>query len=75
MLRIIRATLFTAVVISALSVPRPARAQGVGNCLIFGAWVAEQGGTVYFVNPSLTPPWAIIGFELYGQGMSMFCLP
>ena len=51
------------------------RAQGFGNCYEFGAWVQSQGGQVYFIEPSFTPPFAIIGVELYGQGFSVLCIP
>jgi hypothetical protein len=60
---------------AALSVATPARAQLAGNCLLFGQWIISQGGQVFFVNRSLNPPYAIIGFELYGEGMAMLCLP
>ena len=64
-----------AVVLAVLLIATAARAQGVGSCFAFGEWVISQGGQVYFVEPSFTPPFAIIGVELYGQGFSVLCLP
>ena len=75
MSRRMNAIVVALILFAALSVPRPARAQGVGSCFAFGEWVISQGGQVYFVEPSLTPPFAIIGVELYGQGFSVLCIP
>jgi len=73
MSRFMKALLVAALLIGSLSVPLPARAQGVGNCLLFGAWVIEQGGEVYEVRTGLTAGFCFILFSIYGVGTSMPC--
>jgi hypothetical protein len=63
-----------AVIVALLLSAGIARAQMVGQCFPFYEFVINQGGTVYFIEPSLTPPLWFMGVYLYGQGFTVTCL-